>query len=215
VAPDGSDLRELSAIPLYTRGPALSPDGSEIAYSWSRCWYCAPEIRVANIDGTDSRTVTSPSGCAGDGVPSWSPDGRTILYSEPTGCRTFDSKLYTVPATGGPSRDLGIFGSGPVWGPTRIAYQTFGGLTTANPDGSDPVTIAANGAFPAWSSDGRLAYATAVNDTTVVVGSTQVQLPFARVESLAWSPDGTRFVVSAEQTPGLTTGYDASAVSWR
>jgi Tol biopolymer transport system component len=231
VAPDGSDLRELTAVQPYARGAALSPDGSQIAYSWSRCWYCGSRISVANADGTNSHVVTSPSGCA-EYSPSWSPDGQTILYSVTTGCKFPESKLYTVPAAGGPAHDLGIYGDSAVWGPARIAYEGFGGLTTANPDGTDPVVITGDRALPAWSSDGRLAYATGVNDTTVVVGSTQVQLPFARVDSLAWSPDGTRFVVTAEQTPGaqpdvftvdtdgtdpvrLTTGYDAAGVSWR
>jgi Tol biopolymer transport system component len=233
VSPDGSDVRELSTIQGYARGPALSPDGSEIAYWWSRCWYCASGIRVANVDGRNTRILTNPTGCTFDGSPSWAPDGQTILYSESTGCKYNDiSKLYTVPAVGGPPHDLGVGGVNPTWGPTRIAYDWFGGLWEANPDGSNPVVVAATGVLGAWSPDGRLAYTTGVGNTTVVVDSTQVQLPFAWVQSLAWSPDDTRFVVTAEQISGtqpdvytvktdgtdpirLTTGYDASGASWR
>jgi Tol biopolymer transport system component len=68
--------------------------------------------------------------------------------------------------------------------------------------------------------------------TTVVVGSTQVQLPFVQLTSLAWSPDGTRFVVTAQKTQTspievysvrtdgtdpirLTTGYNARSADWR
>jgi Tol biopolymer transport system component len=85
---------------------------------------------------------------------------------------------------------------------------------------------------PAWSPDGRIAYLTGSDGTTVVVGSTQTALPFTKVTSLAWSPDGTRFVVTARTTPTgpldvytidtdgsnpvqLTHNYDAQAVSWR
>jgi WD40 repeat protein len=75
---------------------------------------------------------------------------------------------------------------------------------TANPDGSDPKVIAPLGEASGgvWSSDGRLAY-TNVYGTTVVVDGSSVQLPFAEVTSLSWSPDGTRFVVTAvESTKG-------------
>ena len=82
----------------------------------------------------------------------------------------------------------------------------------------------------AWSADGRLAYLLSSNGTTLVVGSSQVSLPFAQVTSLAWSIDGTRFVVTARKngapaldlytvkTDGsdpvrLTTNYDASGAS--
>jgi dipeptidyl aminopeptidase/acylaminoacyl peptidase len=94
------------------------------------------------------------------------------------------------------------------------------------------VQVAAKGNQPAWSADGRLAYRIGRFGTTVVVGSTQTKLPFASVTSLAWSPDGTRFVVTAStkgsvapdvytvRTDGtdpirLTKNYDASGVSWR
>lgn len=59
--------------------------------------------------------------------------------------------------------------------------------------------VAAKGNQPEWSSDGRLAYRIGGSGTTVVVGSTQVKLPFALVTSLAWSPDGTRFIVTARR----------------
>jgi Tol biopolymer transport system component len=65
----------------------------------------------------------------------------------------------------------------------------------------------------------------------VKVGSNSVHLPFASVSSLAWSPDGTHFVVVAQKTKTafpdvytvkidgtnpvrLTKNYDASSAWW-
>lgn len=242
MAPDGSGLHELSSIQAIPGEVALSPDRTEIAYAGTPAdGTGGAEIAVANADGSDARVLTSPtSKCTNDDYPTWSPDGRTILYSEATTGFSSDCpdpvgpELYTIPAAGGLPHDLGVAGGDPIWGPTRIAYQRAadGALMTANPDGSDPVLVAAVSGARAWSSDGRLAYATYDPQPTVVIGSTQVQLPFAQVTSLGWSPDGTRFVVTA-QKPGpdildvftvntdgtdpvrLTTGYDAAGVDWR
>ena len=237
VIPDGSNLHEIGGIKPYATEPALSPDGSQIAYTWAQftgfsCKGCASEIRVANADGNGTRVLADPgTDCAFDLSPTWSPDSQAILFTEET-CDTA-GELFTVPAAGGTPHDLGIAGNSPAWGPSRIAYVDSSGpgaLWTANPDGSDPVQVAKKATDPAWASDGRLAYV--VNHATVVVGSTQVKLPFTSISSLAWSSDGTRFVVTARTTGSaapdlytvstdgtglsrLTRNYDAWGVSWR
>jgi Tol biopolymer transport system component len=206
MASNGVDLQRLTNVEAEETQPATSPDGSEIAYVWASgvgmsCKGCSDGIRVANADGTALRTLTNPEDCTFDDSPSWSPDGKTILYAE-TGCDT-PSELYTIPADGGAPHDLGIAGNDPAWGPSRIAYvlgdQSDGGLYTAKPDGSDPVKVDAKGRKPAWSADGRLAYVTGSAGTTVVVGSAHVTLPLASIGSLAWSPDGTQFVLVARK----------------
>lgn len=231
----GGQPREITGAQPYATDPALSPDLARIAYSWARftglsCGGCASQIRLVGADGTGERVFTQPPDCTYDVSPTWSPNGAMILYSQ-SDCNT-PPELYTIPAGGGASHDLHVAGDNPAWGPARIAYvnrNQAGGVWTANPDGSDQVRVAKTGTSPAWSTDGRLAY---LQGTTVVVGSTQVSLPFAQVTSLAWSPDGTRFVVTARNkdaavpdlyivnTDGsdpvrLTTNYDASGASWR
>jgi Tol biopolymer transport system component len=207
VAQDGSGLRRLTNVQAEETQPALSPDGSEIAYVWASatglgCKGCSDGIRLLGADGSGGRTLTHPEDCTFDDSPTWSPDGGTILYSE-SGCDS-TPELFTISAAGGTPHDLGIAGQSPAWGPSRIAYvgseQSDHGLWTANPDGSDQRLVAQNGALPVWSADGRLAYVTGGGNLTVVVDATQVKLPFARVTSLAWSPDGTRFVVVARKT---------------
>lgn len=232
VASNGGAPRQLTGVKPYAWTPSLSPDGTTVAYAWTpftglSCKGCASEIRVASADGANTRVLTKPSmDCTFDVSPTWSPDGQTILFSEGT-CDTL-GELFTVPAAGGTPHDLGVAGTDPAWGPSRIAYVTESGLMTANPDGSDPVSVAKKGTQPAWSADGRLAY---LLGTTVVVGAQHVNLPFAQVTSLAWSPDGTSFVVTARKTKNaaaldvytihtdgtqpvqLTKNYDASSVS--
>jgi Tol biopolymer transport system component len=207
MAPDGSGVQRLTNVQAQETQPALSPDGSEIAYVWASatgltCAGCSDGIRIASAEGTELRTLTSPENCTFDDSPTWSPDGSTILFSETT-CDS-GGELFTVPAGGGTPHDLGIAGNAPAWGPTRIAYvgsdQSDRGLWTANPDGSDRVKVAKSGALPAWSIDGRLAYLLGPGATTVVVDSQTVKLPFTSVRSLAWSPDGTRLVVAARTT---------------
>lgn len=105
IAADGSGLQEIAAIKPYATQPALSPDGSEIAYSWAKftgfsCKGCASEIRVAGADGSNTRVLTNPSmDCTFDFSPTWSPDGQTILYSE--GSCDSPGELFTVQAAGG------------------------------------------------------------------------------------------------------------------
>lgn len=229
--PDGSDLHELTGIQAPATGSALSPDRTEIAYGTSS------GIGVANVDGADTRVLTTPAHCTYDDSPTWSPDGKTILYDEfPIGgkCESVRDRpeLYTVAAAGGTPQDLGVVGSDPAWGPTRIAYLGDTGLTTANPDGSDPTVVSTSAVAWAWSPDGRLAYTTGAGQTAVVVGGNTVRLPFASIRSLAWSPDSAHFVLTAAivgsslpdvYTIGtdcsdpvqLTTGYDASSATWR
>jgi Tol biopolymer transport system component len=224
--------------------PALSPDGGDVAYSLASS---APsDIRVLNVDGSGERTLTEPPACTGlpkvspngDFEPSWSPDGTTILFSRQSCGNHGLGELYTVSANGGAVHDLGLAGSNPVWGPSRIAYDVGAGSTaaalgvwTANPDGTDPVRVDSSGYSPAWSPDGQLAYLKATKHPTLVVGSTQTTLPFAYVASVAWAANGTRLVVTALEAGTaafdvytinpdgtdpvrLTEDYGASGASW-
>jgi Tol biopolymer transport system component len=236
VAPDGTGLQQITTGAKIA-DPALSPDGTRIAYSGADI----PDggIGIRDSSGGEAEVAPPPAhechALAGetysppDSWPSWSPDGTTILFSRPD-C-DWQAWLYTVPATGGTPQPLALSGSDPAWGPSQIAYVS-GGVWTANPDGTNALQVSTNGTDPAWSADGRLAYLTGNNNTTVVVGATQTQLPFSGVTSLAWSPDGTRFVVTARTTAAgsydiytvntdssnptqLTQNYDALGVSSR
>jgi Tol biopolymer transport system component/DNA-binding winged helix-turn-helix (wHTH) protein len=77
------------------REPALSPDSSRIAFVSSRSG--TPEIWVSEASGEGARKLTSFGGPQ-VGVPSWSPDGRTILFdARPEG----HSDLFSISIEGG------------------------------------------------------------------------------------------------------------------
>jgi Tol biopolymer transport system component len=235
--------------------PALSPDGSEIAYSFDPCSphgcvYSSSGIRVLSVDGSGEHVLTTNADCPpptygpfetpaiGDFTPAWSPGGKTILFSRRV-CGG-DPELFTVAASGGAVHDLGIGGGQPAWGPSRIAYIVGSFIWTANPDGSNPVKIDGGLSYsPAWSPDGRLTYLKGNKNNyrgyygnTLVVSGKQTTLPFASVSSVAWSTDGSRLVVTAQQTTTapfdvysvnpdgsepvrLTQNYGADGASWR
>lgn len=219
VAPDGSRLRRITNVAAEQAWPALSPDGTRLAYARARysglsCKGCPSGIHVVDADGHGDRALTNPPDLTYDATPTWSPDGTQILFSRSSA--TAPGELMVVPASGGAARDLHLEGDQPAWGPTRIAYTTANStapaLWTANPDGSDPQKVA-TGLFgsPAWSADGRLAYLGTRYGATVIVGSTRTKLPFDRVTSLGWSPDGTRFVVTARTS--RTAPFDVYTVA--
>lgn len=80
--------------------PAFSPDGKQIAFSWTASG--APANLYVKLAGSESELrVTNSPGI--DILPAWSPDGRNIaFYRSLPG----HSGYYVVPALGGPERQL-------------------------------------------------------------------------------------------------------------
>lgn len=169
-------------------------------------------IVVANIDGTD-RQALSIAGNVLD--PSFSPDGRRILFS-----RIADdfksSEIVEMNLSNRQERTLArVVGTalGPVWSPDgrQIAFSKLDPGQSATPlqcmvmgaDGSAPHSISERTALaPRWSPDGkRLAFAW-FDEKTHEAGIDVLDASFKRasagillsqpVLALAWSPDGRR-----------------------
>ncbi len=83
------------AAPLWMRYPALSPDGSRIAFAYRG------DLYVVDAEGGRARRLTSDASY--DYAPVWSPDGRQIAYASD---RYGNFDLFVVAADGGQPRRL-------------------------------------------------------------------------------------------------------------
>lgn len=140
IRPDGSDLTR-----ILSSGEDLewSPDGSRIAFD-SR-----DGIVVANAHGSDARLVVIEKGATGPGAPSWSPNGRQLLYVKTPsvrGGRGYRFEIWTINADGSAKTRLYharccTTGWGrPIWSPdgrlVAFSSDTGGGTFVINADGT-------------------------------------------------------------------------------
>ena len=88
-----AQLQAQPAEPLWMRGGQLSPDASQIVFSYMGDLYVVP------ASGGDARQLTTHQ--AYDGHPLWSPDGSQIAFSSD---RDGGLDVYVMPATGGKAR---------------------------------------------------------------------------------------------------------------
>jgi len=142
--------------------PAISPDGSAIAYGSARTGNS--EIYVAGLaPGSRELPITSDGGSNLE--PEFSPDGQWLAYRSGK-----QGGIWVVPSTGGVPRCVADFGSHPSWSPDSqtIVFSSRGGLSsqavlwTVRRDGTSLVQLTELGnprgghAAPKWSHDGRL-----------------------------------------------------------
>jgi eukaryotic-like serine/threonine-protein kinase len=82
---DGTRLLELTNLPNGACQPSWSPDGKKLAFV-SPCHpindaFPGGRIYTMNSDGTNIQPLDMPVNLEGDFYPSWSPDGKAILYT--------------------------------------------------------------------------------------------------------------------------------------
>ena len=141
--------------------PSFSPDGHEIAFVSSRAgssdiFASAPGLPLVGGDiwvmpalgGPPRRIVESGN------FPSWSPDGRTIVYTRGT---YRDSRVSTVPVEGGVPRDVPLAGLTDA----RLCWPSYsrdgrfllfqnGARILVAPAAGGAATMVAQGEHPAW-----------------------------------------------------------------
>lgn len=202
IASEGGTPRKIVAAKsgVTNMQPALSPDGSRIAFSSN---LDGPfHIYVIGVDGAGMRRVTGsddsvmqPENVLGDdSEPAWAPDGSRIAFArgfDATGNGVFvqtcaewsDILVVNVDVNNSPEINLtnGETGTDPAWSPDgrRIAFASartgnFDIYTMSSGDGSRVVQLTNDEwaeADPSWSPDGaHIAYTAGLRQT---VGGTQ------------------------------------------
>ncbi len=157
--PDGSGIKDLK---VRGNEPALSPDGSKIAFSYAVGSDYA-QIFLVNIDGKGLTQLTSfTDQVAAD--PTWSPDGKKIAFAVFRIAKSRQKPdLYVMNADGSNQVKLVEQGATPSFSPdgSRLVFTSRRDgnfeIYSARADGTDVRRLtnhAAEDSDPAWSPDG-------------------------------------------------------------
>ncbi|HEX4845304.1 MAG TPA: hypothetical protein VFV26_03740 [Geothrix sp.] len=90
-----SAVAALAETPLWLRTPAVSPDGTAIAFSY--------QGRLYRVPATGGLAAPLTLGEAHDFMPVWSRDGKWIAFASD---RTGNFDVYVMPSEGGAARRL-------------------------------------------------------------------------------------------------------------
>ena len=99
--PMASTVRPLTTLPGFEQHPSLSPDGSQVAFSWNGSDREGFDIYVQSVDGGQFRQLTDDK--ADEIAPAWSPDGQWIAFWRVEG---ESSGVYLISPVGGAARKL-------------------------------------------------------------------------------------------------------------
>jgi TolB protein len=148
--------------------PAWAPNGERIAFEHFGDGDLNPaQIFVMDADGSHPHLLTSETfaGRNAESDPSWSPDGQKIaLWSFGHGIATADS-LGGTPFSVHRNFPRVVYGARPAWSPdgAEIAFGSRReGIWTISAQGGEPRQLTDFGGQPAWSAQGRIAFASTI-----------------------------------------------------
>lgn len=157
---EGGNQHRLKQTPYFEGEVDWSPAGGWLAFD-SGSW--VSDVYVMRTNGTGLRNVTPGGRWIGSGQPSWSPDGRRIVFARPSG-------IWVMDARGGALVQLTSNKAGdgvPDWSPDgrRIAFvrrlrphdDSSGELYVMNADGTGVTRLTHNRVgegSPAWQPIG-------------------------------------------------------------
>ena len=174
--PDGSNPIALTSGTRTASTPAWSRDGTKVAYKLigERSPIADPtlfgDLVVVNADG--SNPITIERDAKGMSPPTWSPEGRWVMYSYLVG----DVDQIFIAAADGSSA------------PRRVGDpDTINWAPMFSPDGSKILYFVSDQHVAVMNTDGT-------KDTTLN------RTPFTELHSANWHPDGRQVVVSAGTT---------------
>lgn len=158
---------------------SVSPDGTRIAYNTCHRGECsvADEMAVADIDGSNARSVRLPEGLNGY-APHWSPDGTKIVYQLRNGASDgLDlGNLFVQDLSSGQTKQLtdlelstaGWWYMGPTFTPDgqsvifHLARDSSGttkfDVWSVPVKGGEPTLVLRNAFFPMVLPDGEVAF---------------------------------------------------------
>jgi Tol biopolymer transport system component len=146
---DGSGVRRLTRLARRGYGshsPAWSPDGRVIVFSSAGRTPENPELYSIRADGGGLQRLTFTEGdsetLGDDGFPSWSPDGKTVVF---TSNRTGEGELWTMRPDGSGQRRLAGLRGRDDWAPRYSSDGAWIVFESRPAQGSDVYAVRADG----------------------------------------------------------------------
>lgn len=217
------ETRPLTSFVGRELNPALSPDGSRVAFVWDDDADGVPDIHVKTVDSESTLNLTS-SGSA-ESHPVWSADGGAILFVRP---QPPGSAIMRVSALGGGAtlvlRDekaADIRGMSLAPDGASIAYARRDDaaspyrivLASTDTGRTQVITRPDAGTLgdihPLFARDGRAVYfVRAVNEVTKDVyaapldngAPTRLTFDNRKINGLTWSPDGSQLLFTSTRS---------------
>ncbi|HEV3358020.1 MAG TPA: serine hydrolase [Pseudonocardiaceae bacterium] len=213
-----SDLIDIAA----PEQPALSPDGSQIAYVLRTQDTEAdrPATALWRVDTTGGEPVRLTRGSK-DTAPAWSPDGKRLAFLR---AEEGPAQLWILPADGGEPEQVSTLplGAGlPIWRPDGGAIAFAAPVDTAAHDGEDDAARTTRAGAPIvterldYQADGSGLLRSIRSHLHVLDLATghcrQVTEGDWHAGEPAWSPDGTRLAFAAAMAPDADLNHHAGA----